>query len=276
MGKRFAILGHPVAHSLSPRIHQAVFEALGLEDWNYDSCDTPAEDLEDVMKALKEGDWDGFSVTIPHKKAVMPFCDELSDRAQKVGAVNTLIRQENGRIFGENTDYAGFFMALTEKNLDFSGKEVLVLGSGGAARAVIAVLVDLGAQVKVASRNPGKADALQKDFEVKVVSYQNLDPADDWFLLVNTTPLGMEGAEQRSPLEDPAWFEKGRVYAEVIYTPLITPFLAKAQELGAQVITGDRMFVGQALEQAKMFTGTDQPKERLVEIISHRMGSILA
>jgi shikimate dehydrogenase len=244
--KRFAILGHPVAHSLSPKLHNAVFQSLGLNDHHYEALDVLPEQLADVLQKMRAGDYQGFSVTIPHKQTIIPLLDELSNTAKKVGAVNTVIRRDDGTLFGENTDYAGFRKSLEEAKVS-SGK-ALVLGSGGAAQAVIAVLKDLGFQVTVTSRS-------ERD---GTVSYDQLNPEDDYAVIVNTTPVGMSPNVDQSPLTDPSWFRKDRTYVDVIYNPKMTKFLQMAEQAGANIITGDRMFLWQAVEQAKMFTGRDE------------------
>ncbi len=266
---KFAILGHPVQHSKSPKLHQAVFDAFALADYSYEFYECSSEKLSDALKILKNGEFDGFSVTIPHKKEVLSFSDQLSDRVEKLGAANTLIRRGSGAIFAENTDYLGFQKALEEYDFPVSAngswqsgsKDALVLGSGGAAQAVIAVLRDMGFQVSVASRSP-------KD---EMLAYEDLDPEHDWGVIVNTTPLGMShsGHEGKSALDDEAWFKAHRLYVDIIYTPLITPFLQKAKDAGAPVITGDRMFLWQAVEQSKLFMRKDDEEsvEKIVQVM---------
>ncbi len=306
--KRFAILGHPVSHSRSPELHNAVFQALSLDDHRYEFCDTEPADLEQLMDAFREGDYEGFSVTIPHKKAVMEYCDELSERAKSVGAVNTLLRVPSEQfsifnfqfseekeyvIYGDNTDYLGFERSLGEQSrVEGRGSRALVLGAGGAAKAVVAVLVDHGFQVVVASRRKDlKEHKDLKDLkDVSVKHYDDLEPEGDWGMIVNTTPVGMandqktmtnqkesrvESPESSSPpstlddtlskidtsallLKDSRWYTAERTYVDIVYTPKMTPFLLKAQEAGGKIVTGDRMFFWQALEQAKMFTGASE------------------
>lgn len=258
--KKFAILGHPVAHSLSPKIHNAVFQALGLKDYVYEFYDCPPERLGQAMRELREGKYSGYSVTIPHKQAVMKYCDEFSAIAKKLVAANTLIRTSDGKIFADNTDYVGFKRSLEESHLTLSPQSstALVLGSGGASKAIVAVLKDLGFNSVIASRNPKDASA---------ISYDQLDPDAPYSLIVNTTPVGMLGNDRKDRKErkennellltDPRWYKANRVYVDVIYTPKITPFLKRAQEAEAKIITGDRMFLWQAVLQAKLFCGRE-------------------
>jgi len=317
--KKYAILGHPVDHSLSPKLHNAVFQELGLIDREYVYCDTPPEDLAQVMSECRDGKYEGFSVTIPHKEAVISYLDEVTGRAKKVGAVNTILRivktqnsksktkskflkkllpttnyqlstaEGKVRLVGDNTDYLGFRQSLIEVGIvapltpnPLKGekhlptlKKSLVLGSGGVARAVIAVLTDLGCKVEVAALNPRKEKQLFHDFKVVIKGYEELDPEDDYDLIVNCTPVGMMKKEDKESqedqedllLKDSKWYKPERVYADVIYTPRITPFLNKSQDVGAKIVTGDRLFIWQAVEQAKYFCEKDEAPMALMEEI---------
>lgn len=266
--KRFAILGHLVSHSLSPKLHNAVFQAMGLKDHVYEFYDCPPEKLKDAIQEMRDGKWEGFSVTIPHKQTMIPLLDGLSQTAKKIGAVNVVMRRDDGILFGDNTDYAGFRKSLEESKVEKG--HALVLGFGGAALAVIAVLKDLEFEVTVASRS-------SKD---GTVSYDQLDPDEDYSLIVNTTPVGMVGMKNEKGksenekndhlLSDSRWYRSDRYYFDVVYTPKITPFLQRAQDVGAKIITGDRMFFWQAVEQAKIFTGRDDVPVEVMEKVLNR------
>lgn len=261
--KRFAILGHPVSHSLSPKLHNAVFQAMGLKDHVYEFYDCPPEKLKDAIQEMRDGKWEGFSVTLPHKQEVMKYVDVSLDIGESVGAVNTIWREAGEGyvdIVATNTDYCGFVDALHEAHSlheDKPLKSALVLGSGGAALAVIDALRDLGVALTIASRTEKTGTVLYKD----------LNPQDHYDLIVNATPVGMGGRKKEKGksenekndllLSDSRWYRADRVYFDVVYTPKITPFLRKAQDVGAKIITGDRMFFWQAVEQAKIFTGRD-------------------
>ncbi|MGE3278905.1 MAG: shikimate dehydrogenase [Candidatus Altimarinota bacterium] len=247
--KVFAILGHPVAHSLSPKLHNAVFQAMGLKDHVYQFYDCSPEKLKDAIQEMRQGKWEGFSVTIPYKQEVMKYVDVVLDIGESVGAVNTVWPEDNYRdVVATNTDYAGFLAALNESHSqnDPPLTSALVLGSGGAAQAVMAALKDLECKVTIASRS-------DKD---GTVSYDSLNPDDNFELIVNTTPVGM--GDGRLLLEDDRWYRSDRVYFDIVYSPRITPFLKKSQDAGAKIITGDRMFLWQAVEQAKIFTGREE------------------
>jgi shikimate dehydrogenase len=282
--KVFAILGHPVTHSLSPKLHNSVFHELGLEDRTYEFCDTPPEKLEAVLEELRKGKYSGFSVTIPYKQEVMKYLEEISERAKKVGSVNTILSREDGTLFGDNTDYVGFAKSLEEEGVLSSKFQVpsskaLVLGSGGVAQAVIEVLHDHGYQVTVATRGKGtdgipqlrsgQAPGLDglKDVDTRILlkNYDELDPNGDYQMIVNTTPVGMHPHVDQTPLEDEHWFKKDRIFVDVIYNPKKTLFLKKAEQGGAKIITGDRMFLWQAVEQAKYFCEREEVPVEVME-----------
>ena len=287
--KIFAVLGHPVSHSFSPTLHNAVFHELGLEDRTYEFCDTPPERLEEVLEELRKGKYSGFSVTIPYKQTVMKYLEEISERAKKVGSVNTILSREDGTLFGDNTDYVGFAKSLEEGLVGSVGfvrsvgeKNALVLGSGGVAQAVIEVLQDHGYKVTVASRRKAKDDGNVEglrdvDSRIVVKGYDELDPNGDYQMIVNTTPVGMgetnnvkrKMKNEELVLEEDEWYRADRVYVDVVYTPKVTPFLKRAQKAGAKIVTGDRMFLWQAVEQAKYFCEREEvPVEVMEQVLA--------
>lgn len=238
MIKRFAILGHPVAHSLSPEFHNRAFRRAGMKEHRYDFYDCPPENLSKAIDKIRAGEYQGYSVTIPHKESVMKFLDACSETAKQVGAVNTVIRRSDGTLFGDNTDVMGVEESFHEAGIG-TITTALVLGSGGASKAVVYALRQLGARVEIASR--------------KENSYELLNPDGDYQLIVNATPVGMSPDVDSSPLMDLRWFRSERIYMDCIYSPKMTKFLQLAKKAGAKIITGDRMFYFQALAQSKLF-----------------------
>lgn len=279
---RFGLLGHPVSHSLSPKLHNAVFKALSLPHY-YELFDVLPEKLEDWMRDFFEKEIAGLSVTIPHKKTVMEFCDQLTERALKIGAVNTIIKQtdEQGEtvLLGENTDYLGFEKSLLEAS-GFNdlpkGSKALVLGSGGAAQAVVSVLKDGGFEVHLATRNAASQEVqnMAEDKDLRVFSYPELDVDQGYHIIVNTTPVGMKKngilpTMNEVLLVDEQWYRADCLYVDIIYAPKVTPFLQRASQAGASIVTGDRMFLWQAVEQAKLFTGQkDVPVEMMERLLA--------
>lgn len=229
---RCGLLGRKLSHSYSPQIHGM------LGDYAYELYEKEPEDLESF---LKHGDFQGLNITIPYKKSVIPYCDSLSPTAQMLGAVNTIIRREDGSLLGHNTDYFGFQSMLQESKLSVTGKKVLVLGSGGASNTVKAVLEECGATVIIISRNGEN-------------NYENLFLHKDASVIVNATPVGMYPATGVSPLELDH-FPKLEGVLDVIYNPARTKLLLDAQQRGLVTVNGLWMLVAQAKESSEWFTG---------------------
>ena len=239
---RCGLLGQKLGHSYSPDIH-----AL-LGRYSYELMEVEPEDLGNF---LQNGSFDGLNVTIPYKKAVIPFLDALSPIAQRLGAVNTIVRV-NGRLMGDNTDYCGFSAMLRSAGLSPTGKKCLVLGSGGASAVVQAVLEEAGAQVVVVSRSG-------------IHHYQNLDLHSDASILVNTTPVGMCPNNGEAPLSL-THFPRLEGVLDLIYNPARTRLLMEAEAMGIPAFNGLRMLVAQAMAAAQMFTNTPVPVELEEEI----------
>ncbi len=239
------LLGRTLKHSYSPVIHAM------LGDYDYKLFELAEAEL---PAFLANGPWDGLNVTIPYKKTVLPFCDTLSEEARRTGSVNTLVRR-GGKIFGDNTDVAGFRAMAEASGLSFGGKKALVLGSGGASAAVCAALEDLGAKPVVISRRGED-------------NYKNLDRHADARYIVNTTPLGMFPGNGVSPL-DPEGFPDCQGVFDVIYNPARTALLLRAEELGIPCFGGLRMLVAQARRSSEDFTGKAVPDDILEPILGY-------
>ena len=224
------LLGRKLGHSYSPQIHAR------LTDYSYTLFEKEPEELEDF---LKNGDFTGINVTVPYKKDVIPFLDELTPRAKKLGAVNTIVRRE-GKLIGHNTDYFGFQTMVRASGLDPAGKKVLVLGSGGASNTACAVLEELGAHVRVISRNGPD-------------NYDNLHLHRDAAILVNTTPVGMYPKVGVSPVDLDA-FPALEGVLDVVYNPARTQILLDAEKRGIVAMNGLLMLVAQAKEAAEWFS----------------------
>ena len=238
------LLGEKLGHSYSPRIHGM------LADYDYRLYEKRPDELEDF---LKNGDWSGMNVTIPYKKTVLPYCTELSDRARRIGAVNTLVRRPDGGIYGENTDAYGFEKLLAHAGIDAAGKKCLVLGSGGASVMAVAVLEDLqAASVTVISRHGED-------------NYDNLDRHADAELIVNTTPLGMYPKTGIAAV-DLAAFPRCAAVVDVVYNPARTALLLQAEKRGILCASGLYMLVAQAKRSAELFAGEPIPDTEIDRI----------
>ena len=226
------LLGRKLGHSYSPQIHSE------LGDYAYRLYEKEPEELEAF---LRSGDFTGINVTVPYKKAVIPFLDELTPIARKLGAVNTVVRRD-GRLIGHNTDYFGFRSMVVASGLSVCGKKVLVLGSGGASNTAVMVLQELGAEVVVISRSGEN-------------NYGNLSNHKDAVILVNTTPVGMYPDTGVSPV-DLDLFPHLEGVLDVIYNPARTQLMMDAEKRDLITKNGLLMLVAQAKEAAEWFTGT--------------------
>jgi len=244
------VIGNPIAHSKSPVLHGHWLKTYDIAG-HYVPLEVEADALGDVLKAMPKMGFVGCNVTIPHKERVMQFVDQITDRATLIGAVNTLIFLNDGSILGDNTDGYGFIENLCQgaPDWDASVGPAVVLGAGGAARAVVASLLDAGApEILLTNRTRVRADKLREDFgaRVKVVEWvQAGNILEEAATLVNTTSLGMTGkSELRVPMDG---LRKETVVTDLVYTPLTTSFLRTANEVGCVTVDGFGMLLHQAV-----------------------------
>ncbi|MFH1576292.1 MAG: shikimate dehydrogenase [Candidatus Margulisiibacteriota bacterium] len=268
MRKVTGLIGYPLGHSVSPAMHNAAFKKLGL-DYEYVPFEVNPEDLAEALKGLRALHVAGFNVTIPHKEAIVPLLDEVTKLARVIGAVNTVINQE-GKLVGYNTDGAGFIESLKEDaKIDPKGKAVVVLGAGGASRAVVVMLAESGAKSIVLSDiEADKANKLS-DY---VDSYfgnaggsvppnspelqRALDQAD---ILVNTTPVGMKPKTKVSPLAKQITLPKKLLVYDLVYNPAQTQLLKDASAAGCKTCSGLGMLVRQGAIAFTLWTGEEAP-----------------
>lgn len=241
------LLGQHLGHSYSPAIHSQ------LANYSYSLYEKEPQDLAEF---LKNGDFQGLNVTIPYKKAVIPYLDELSPVATRLGAVNTIVRRSDGTLIGHNTDYFGFRSMVEQSGLRPQCKKALVLGSGGASNTAVAVLEEIGAQVVVISRSGEN-------------NYANLDRHSDAAIIVNTTPVGMYPHVCTAPI-DLTLFPQLEGVLDVIYNPARTQLLLDAEARGLITMNGLWMLVAQAKESAEWFSGHSVSNDRIRQI-HHRL-----
>lgn len=237
------LLGRKLGHSYSPQIHGQ------LASYDYSLFEKEPEELEGF---LKNGNFAGLNVTIPYKKDVIPFLDQLSPVARRLGAVNTIVRRGDGSLVGHNTDYFGFRYLVQQSGLDVRGKKVLVLGSGGASNTAVAALQELGARVVIISRSGEN-------------NYGNLHLHANASVIVNTTPVGMYPNTGVSPI-DLGCFPQLEGVLDVVYNPARTQILLDAENRGLVAMNGLWMLVAQAKESAEWFSGGTIPDSRIVQI----------
>lgn len=263
------VIGHPIGHSLSPVMHNAALGQMVESDFVYVAFPIAPDDLTDAVRGFEAIGVEGFSVTIPHKQAIMSELVHISELAQAIGAVNTVWKMPDGW-HGTNTDMTGFIAPLLELDRDWSQVNVVCLGNGGAARAIVAGCAQLGVQsIQVVGRNAVKLEEFRQSFQsidsiCDRLSIHHWDAIDSLLsnagLIINTTPIGMAPNTEASPLtiSQVQKIQPGSIAYDLIYTPSPTQFLQQAQQQGAQVFDGLEMLVQQGAEALKIWTGVEQ------------------
>jgi len=260
------LLGWPVEHSMSPAMHNAAFANAGL-DYTYVPFPVSPENLAQAVAAIRALGLAGANVTIPHKVTVMQYLDDIDEGARKIGAVNTIVNNQ-GRLVGYNTDGQGFIQSLVEQGVRVNDSKVVLLGAGGAARAVVdALLSARAALVTIAARSGGKARDLAGNYSGAAVS--GIDWQHDRLscrltecdILINATPLGMSPEFDLMPPVNWSVLCSKAVVCDLIYNPLITRFLQQAQAKGHQIVTGEGMLAGQGALAFQLWTKRRAPYE---------------
>lgn len=244
---KYGLLGEKLGHSISPKIHKILFDYF---KWNYkyNLYEIENDKLDSFINKIKDEDIKGFNITIPYKEDIMEYLDEVSDEVEKIGAVNTVLN-DNGRLLGYNTDYFGFGYLLEENNVDAKDKIAVILGYGGAAKALEHYLLDKGVtKLYVASRNPNKE--LNRD-RLEFISYDELkDIKGD--IIVNSTPVGMYPNIDNSPIDENI-IDNYNILVDIIYNPEETLFMKIGKEKNKIVIGGLLMLIGQAVKAEEIW-----------------------
>lgn len=246
--RRYGLLGEHLGHSFSPQIHKMI------GGYDYDLFERSPEELEEF---LRSGPFDAINVTIPYKKAVIPYCAELSPQARDIGSVNTIVRRPDGSLYGDNTDYYGFLYTIRHSGIDVTGKTCLLFGDGGVAPTIRTVLRDLHA---------GKVVTVSRKGEV---NFSTLDAYYDAQILINATPVGMypNNGTAVTSLEP---FTQLEAAFDLVYNPHKTEFLRQAEEKGAIAVNGLRMLVAQAKRGSEIFQGVELD-DSIIEPIREKM-----
>lgn len=266
-----AVIGDPVRHSLSPQIHNAAYNALGL-DWRYLAFPIAAGNAAAALDAMRTLSIEGLSVTMPHKEDVARLVDELMPAAAALASVNC-VRREGARLIGDSTDGIGFVRALTsEIDQSLNGATIGVVGAGGAARSIVDAVARAGAsRIVVVNRsreNADRAAALAANAEVGAVD--DLRSVD---IIVNTTSVGMEGGPDPSgSAVDPSHLRAEHIVCDIVYQPRQTALLAAAEDVGATVVGGVGMLVHQAAVAFEWWTGQNAPIEPMFDVVRHAVG----
>lgn len=263
MIKTFAVIGDPIDHSLSPNIHNAAFRELGL-DCTYIAYRIPKDELEEGIESLKKINISGFNVTIPHKIEMMKYLDKVDEGCSVIGAANTVIFSD-GILKGYNTDMDGFLDPIKKKNIPIKNSKVLLLGAGGAARAIVAAFAKENAEeIVIANRTIEKAYELVKfgkkvGIDAKAIRFEDADKyvATHKFI-VNSTSIGLKN--EPSPIPTDSISENSIVY-DIVYMPMKTDLLKKSKEKGATIIYGYEMLLGQACRAFEIWHEREAPYE---------------
>lgn len=260
--KRFALLGEPLGHSLSPALHKAIYRQLEIDDASYRTVELPQERLKSFFSGFRVGGFDGVNVTIPHKANIISLLDEVDSKAKLLNAVNCINRTGN-KLTGFNTDLLGFAYSLRQNNVSTEGNEFAILGAGGSAQAVGAVLAEGEAKsVSIVNRTPENAERLKQTIlsvsdsvKVDIIDEEELSKrAKNIDCVINTTSLGMSPNTKTSPLSSEI-FTSNTLAFDLVYNPVKSKFLSEAEEQGASIVNGLQMLVAQAVYSVEIWMG---------------------
>lgn len=253
------IIGDPVNHSLSPLMHNVAYEAVGLgEKFVYLAVPVPVAKMEQLIASVRILGIVGLTCTVPHKIAVIPFLDEIDETAKKIGAVNSVV-QKNGKLKGFNTDWIGAVTPLL-KRTKLKGKKVLVIGAGGAARAVVYGLMKEQARVTIVNRTTERAVGLAHEFGCDHADAANSTLVASQDIIINTTSVGMHPHEDESPISGEG-LNANQLLMDIVYAPYETAFLSLGKKAGVRIIHGTEMLLYQGTAQFELYTGVKAPAE---------------
>jgi len=256
--KLCVVIGDPVLQSLSPKMHNAAYKALGInKEYLFEAIKVPTEGLEKFVEKAK-GTIHFMAVTIPHKETIIPFIDKVDKTAKEIGAVNSVLNVK-GKLVGYNTDCPGAIESLKQYT-KLTGREVAVLGSGGSARAIVYGLVKEKSKVSIYSRNKKKAEGIAKAFGCKSEMWEERGEASGADIIINTTPIGKNN--DGLPIEEKL-IKKGQIVFDINYSIEGTPLLIAAEKKKAITIDGLEMLLRQGMKQFEIYTGVEAPEEAM-------------
>jgi len=261
----YGVIGNPIGHSLSPVMHNAAFAATGQAAY-FNAFQV--EDLETAMAGVRALGIAGLSVTLPHKSKIMEYLDWVDDQALKISAVNTVVNRQ-GRLCGYNTDAPGALAALSGK-IELARRRVLIVGAGGAARALVYGVAEAGGRVAIVNRSAERGAALAQEFGVQYLASSEIENFQAE-VLVNTTSVGMAPASELIPFP-PTLIKPSMVVMDIVYNPLRTKLLEAAEKCGAVTIDGLEMFIAQGALQFEMWTGQKAPLKVMRQAVLNALG----
>ncbi len=263
----YGILASPAGHSLSPAMHNVAFKNLGIDAYYY-AFDIAENELDDFMTGLNDGGVCGLSVSLPYKEKIITYLDEIDEDSKAIGAVNT-IKNVDGKLYGYNTDWQGALKALELGDLtNLLGKKCVVLGAGGACRAIVYGLKKMGAEVWILNRDVEKAQMLAQEFDCSFGALTDFAQIEAEVVVQTTSAWLSEPDAQLVPKEA---LKPNMIVMDIVYKPLLTPLLKDAQEQGCKIITGEKMLLLQAEEQFKIWTGKDAPLQPMAQILAQKL-----
>lgn len=270
------LLGYPLGHSVSPAMHAAALGEAGLTGWEYLARPVPPRQLAEAAARLRAPDCAGANVTVPHKQTILPLLDGLTPVAAAIGAVNTIVKRE-GRLLGHNTDSAGFLADLYAHDVALGRRPALVLGAGGAARAVVAACAGVGARVRVLARRRAQAEQLSDLAPVELFDWTPLgflQASDGVALIANTTPLGMTGQTAgESPWLAGTPFPPDAFVYDLVYNPPETQLVLETRAKGLRAATGLGMLVEQGALAFEQWTGRAAPRAAMRRAAEQALGA---
>ncbi len=262
------IFGDPIEHTLSPLLHNSAFRELGL-DYCYIPFLVKAERLKEAVEAIRALNLIGVNITVPHKEAVIPYLDEIKEEAKYIEAVNTILNS-NGKLIGFNTDVYGFINSIFEEGVTVKGSNILLLGAGGAAKAVAFGILKEGGNLFLFNRTLSKAYKLKETFQklgsIEIIKKITPDIMRNFQIVVNATSLGLRGNDPM-PLE-PTLLIRDHVYIDLIYNE--TPLLKEAKKFGCKTIDGSGMLIWQAAKAFEIWTGKAAPLQMMKKIFKEK------
>ncbi len=262
--KKFLVIGNPIEHSLSPKLHNYWIKSNNLKAV-YDKKKLDISELENLIKEVKEKKIDGINVTVPFKNSVIPFLDKLSNEAQKTQSVNTIYLKD-GMVIGHNTDIEGFELAIKHSNYDIVGKNILILGAGGVSPSIILALNNMSVKkIFISNRTQSKAENLKKNFnEIEIIRWGTIP---DFDMIINATSLGLKNDE--NIILDYSKISPEKFFYDVIYNPAETNFLKSAKKNGNKIENGKNMFIFQAQASFKIWNNLE-PKvdDKVMELLN--------
>ncbi|MCB2291095.1 shikimate dehydrogenase [Clostridium sp. CS001] len=241
----YGLLGETLKHSISPRLHSIILKKIMVEG-TYELFETQKEEVKNTINTFKDMGVVGVNVTIPYKTTIMKYIDETIGTAKKIGAVNTICFK-NKKTIGYNTDYTGFGMLLKNNNIDTNNKKAVILGNGGAAKAVIEYLIDNGiSEITIVSRSINESEGIKDKKEFNIIPYEKMPYLKDKDIIINCTPCGMYPSVDNCPIEKSSIAKVSSV-VDLIYNPKETLLLKHAKELNKKAVNGLYMLIGQAI-----------------------------